>query len=287
MSAATCGCGTFGSQSRISLRSSGLQRRDFPDALFRVQRVGWVESTGRANARPMIGSAKQSTLWRKIGSITVAVVQRSGIICVAESLFGILSTRRLTRAFELSLKTTSEHESYRTEVALRVLALASIGETSGVRATTRGAGPGPVWRRHALMLAATLATFAAAGQAQAACDPPTSSANPLINTTVNCTGTTKNQNGNTGYGVPEDDGITINVGSAGSSASVTGTDVGIEMGGIRNAEKINNFGTISGAAGILGHIGIVDNKVGATISGSAAAAGISFISEGVVINSGT
>src|SRR6266704_4703069 len=142
----------------------------------------------------MTGSAKQSTLWRKIGSITVAVVQRSGIICVAEPLFGTLSTRRLTRAFELSLKTTSELESYRTEVALRISALASIGETSGVRATTRVAGPKLDLRRHALMLAVTIATFAAAGQAQAACDPPTSSANPLINTTVTCTGTTTNQN---------------------------------------------------------------------------------------------
>ena len=134
---------------------------------MRVQRVGWVEPTGRANARPMTGSARQSTLWRKIGSITVAVVQRSGIICVAEPLFGILSTRRLTRAFELSLKTTSELESYRTEVALKVSALASIGETSGVRATTRGAGPGLDLRRHALMLAVTVSTFAMLDRAEA------------------------------------------------------------------------------------------------------------------------
>src|SRR5229473_3151765 len=35
---------------------SGLQRRDLPVGLFRVQRVGWVEPTGRANARPMINS---------------------------------------------------------------------------------------------------------------------------------------------------------------------------------------------------------------------------------------
>jgi len=66
-------------------------------------------------------ATKQSTLWRKIRSITVAVVQRSAIICLAEPLFGILSTRRLTRASELSLKTTSELESVRTEVCLEHL----------------------------------------------------------------------------------------------------------------------------------------------------------------------
>src|SRR5712691_10054397 len=38
MSAATCGCGTYGSQSRISLRSSGLRCSDLSSI-----DVGWVE----------------------------------------------------------------------------------------------------------------------------------------------------------------------------------------------------------------------------------------------------
>ncbi len=162
-------------------------------------------------------ATKQSTLWRKIRSITVAVVQRSAIICLAEPLFGTLSTRRLTRASELSLKTTSELESVHMEVALnvlRVLALASIGEKSGARARTCVAGPKLDLRRHALMLALGLAPFAMTGQAKAACDP----AAPFNNTTVTCTGTTSHDP--FGYGTFNDTGNTYNILSG---ASVTGT----------------------------------------------------------------
>ena len=82
----------------------------------------------------------------------------------------------------------------------------------------------------------------------------TSSANPLTNTTVTCTGTTLNQNQNgavfAGYGVPEDKGITINVGSiTNSTASVTGTDIGIQTGNASSGigpDTVNNFGTVIG-----------------------------------------
>ena len=74
--------------------------------------------------------------------------------------------------------------------------------------------------RHVIGLAPLIALVAPVDRAEAACDPITSSANPVINTIVTCTGPTTDQNGTTGYGVPEDRGNTINV-EAG--ASVTGT----------------------------------------------------------------
>ncbi len=185
-------------------------------------------------------------------------MQRSGIICLAEPLFGILSTRRLTRASELSLKTTSELESVRTEVVLnvlRVLALASIGEKSGVRARTCVAGPKLDLRRHALMLALGLAPFAMAGQAKAECAP----AAPINNTTVNCTGTTINQNDPFGYGTLNDTGNTYNILSG---ASLTGTQVGLALfSGI-----VNNFGTISAGvngAGIFAREDVTVHNAGA------------------------
>ena len=49
--------------------------------------------------------------------------------------------------------------------------------------------------RYAIALAMSTAPFVALDRAEAACDPATSSANPIVNTTVNCTGTTTDQNG--------------------------------------------------------------------------------------------
>ena len=145
--------------------------------------------------------------------------------------------------------------------------------------------------RYAVALAMSIAAFAASDRAKAACDPATSSANPLTNTTVTCTDTTTNQNGTTGYGVPEDKGNIINIQSG---ASVNGTDIGIRITGFGNfpdADTINNFGTISGANGIQGFSGIVNNNAGATISGSGAnganGVGVFINSQGVVTNSGT
>jgi hypothetical protein len=100
------------------------------------------------------------------------------------------------------------------------------------------------------MLRRAIASLAASEAARAACDPVISSANPLTNTIVTCTGTTTNQNGTTGYGVPEDAGNTINVQSG---ASVTGTNTGIRLSGTIGTssspvvtETVNNFGAISG-----------------------------------------
>jgi uncharacterized protein with beta-barrel porin domain len=145
--------------------------------------------------------------------------------------------------------------------------------------------------RYAIALAMSTAPFVALDRAEAACDPATSSANPIVNTTVNCTGTTTDKNGTTGYGVNQDKGNTINVGtSTVPGASVTGTDTGIRISGsassLTDADTINNFGTISGAAfGINGSSGIVNNKAGATISGTGV--GIEIQANGVVTNSGT
>jgi hypothetical protein len=142
--------------------------------------------------------------------------------------------------------------------------------------------------RHAIALALLITPFVAVGRAEAACSPTTSSASPLTNTTVTCSDTTPNQNGTSGYGVREDRGNTINVQPG---ASVTGTDTGIRItdsGNLRDAETINNFGTISGANGIFGLAGFVNNNAGATISGAGAdGTGILINAQGAVINSGT
>jgi hypothetical protein len=112
---------------------------------------------------------------------------------------------------------------------LGVLAVASIGETSGVRATTRGAGPGPVWRRHALMLALGLAPFAMAGRAEA-CTVGGSPSSFASHAVVDCTGTTAESgaSGQDGYGSANDTGNTYFVHSG---ASVVGNRFGIVYGG--------------------------------------------------------
>jgi uncharacterized protein with beta-barrel porin domain len=147
-------------------------------------------------------------------------------------------------------------------------------------------------RRHALMLGVAIASFAASQRAQAECTPATSSVNPIINQTVNCTGvgTIITQNGNNGYGVGEDRGNTINVNSG---VTVTGAENGIRatdsldfLGGA--ATIINNSGTISGANGVSGNSVIVNNRAGATISGTGVAGtGIASLGEALVTNFGT
>src|SRR6266851_882950 len=160
----------------------------------------------------------------------------------------------------------------------------------------KSAKPKLLTGRRALMLAVTIAALAAIDRAEANCDRVTSSASPLINQTVNCIGTTT-QNGTTGFGVAEDIGNTINVGSeVQPKASVTGTNVGIQITGsgdfANDTETVNNFGTISGAFGIAGSSGKVNNKAGATISGTGTGSGfdgfgIQILATGVVANSGT
>jgi uncharacterized protein with beta-barrel porin domain len=173
--------------------------------------------------------------------MTVAIVQRFAIIRLAEPPFGTLSTRRLTRAAALSRMTTSELESSRMEVALKVVALASVGETSGARATNFAAGLKMIRRRHALMLAVMIAPFAMSGRAEAACDP----AAPVSGKTVTCTGTTTNQNDPAGYGTDNDTGNTYNILSG---ASVTATVDGLVL----KSGIVNNFGAISGGGNGIG-----------------------------------
>src|SRR5216684_5511752 len=122
--------------------------------------------------------------------------------------------------------TTSERESSRTEVALKVLARASVGEKSGVLAKMHVAGPKLMLRRHAMMLALLIAPFAAVGQAQAACLPPSTASN---NPNVACTGDTKNSSPDhlNGYGTINDNNNTYYINAG---ATVTGDRSGIVLG---------------------------------------------------------
>jgi hypothetical protein len=99
---------------------------------------------------------------------------------------------------------------------------------------------------------------------------------------------TNNQNGTSGYGDSNSTRNTINVETG---ASVTGTNVGITgngfaFGSFSEANTVNNFGVISGATGIIGQSGILNNKLGATVSGTSGA-GFEILSQGTVANAGT
>src|SRR5216683_27832 len=135
--------------------------------------------------------------------------------------------------------TTSERESSRTEVALKVLARASVGEKSGVLAKMHVAGPKLMLRRHAMMLALLIAPFAAVGQAQAACLPPSTASN---NPNVACTGDTKNSSPDhlNGYGTINDNNNTYYINAG---ATVTGDRSGIVLG---TGGTVNNSGAITG-----------------------------------------
>jgi hypothetical protein len=126
---------------------------------------------------------------------------------------------------------------------VRASVLAGVGEKSGVLARMQVAGPKLVLRRHALMLALLIASFAAADRAQAVCTPTTT---PLTNTPVSCTGTTTNQNGTNGFGTLNDSGNTITVVPG---ASVTGDDPALGSGVVApGLAKVVNQGTITGPA---------------------------------------
>src|SRR5450432_484738 len=143
------------------------------------------------------------------------------------------------------------------------------------------------------MLALALASLAATDRAQAACLVNNATpASPVINQTVSCTGTTTNQNGTTGFGLPQDSGNTINVQPTATqpNPSVTGTDIGIQVSASGNADDgtadtINNFGTISGAIGVRGFTLDLNNNAGATISGTSNQ-GILLDGSAIVANSG-
>jgi len=109
---------------------------------------------------------------------------------------------------------------------LKVLARASVGEKSGVLAKMHVAGPKLMLRRHAMMLALLIAPFAAVGQAQAACLPPSTASN---NPNVACTGDTKNSSPDhlNGYGTINDNNNTYYINAG---ATVTGDRSGIVLG---------------------------------------------------------
>jgi outer membrane autotransporter protein len=107
--------------------------------------------------------------------------------------------------------------------------------------------------------------------AYAACTPATSTATPVTNSTVTCTGATLNQNNpfflNTGYGTFNETGDTINVDP---TASVTGDTFGFALA---DGNIVNNSGAVSGGAfGInttTGSTITVNNLTGSsTISGT-------------------
>ena len=141
---------------------------------------------------------------------------------------------------------------------LRVLALASVGEKkSDARAKTCVAGPKLILRRHALMQALLIASFAMSGRAEAACTP----ASPVNNTIVICTGKTTNQNGTNGYGTVNDNNNTYNI-QAG--ATVTGDGFGLVFG---TGATVNNDGTITGGIGISGSDATINNMSTGVITG--------------------
>ena len=147
-------------------------------------------------------------------------------------------------------------------------------------------GAGHLIRRHAVALVPLVALVMASEQAKAACTP----AAPVNDTKVTCSGTTNNQNGTTGYGTALDTGNTYNILSG---ASVTGTGLGLQFGGLDNV--LNNFGTITGAGdnnvsdggGIDSGVRATINNAG-TISGTGANSfGIFNLGTAVITNSGT
>jgi len=76
------------------------------------------------------------------------------------------------------------------------------------------------------------------------CTPVTSTASPVTNSTVTCTGVTLNQNSplglNTGYGTFNETGDTIDVQTM---ASVTGDTFGFALG---DGNTVDNSGSITG-----------------------------------------
>jgi hypothetical protein len=140
---------------------------------------------------------------------------------------------------------------------LRVMALASVGEKSGARAKTYVAGPKLILRRHALMQALLIASFAMSGRAEAVCTP----ASPVNNTIVTCIGKTTNQNGTNGYGTVNDNNNTYII-QAG--ATVTGDGFGVVFG---TGATVNNDGTITGGIGIGGSDATINNTSTGVITG--------------------
>ena len=152
------------------------------------------------------------------------------------------------------------------------------GADAVVRPQTGSAKAKAGFPRHVAMLAASLASLAAAERAQAACTP----AGPVSDTTITCSDATSNQNDPTGYA----SGGARNTINIQAGASVIGTDVGVAVAdrpGFNDHDTINNSGTIVGASGVRGFSGVVNNNaVIWGINGN----GVSLTAQGVVNNAG-
>ena len=103
-----------------------------------------------------------------------------------------------------------------------------------------GEGANKLLRRVAAALALSTAPFAAVERAGAACTPTAPA-------TIDCTGTTTDQNPPNGFGTGTETGITVNV-QAGASVTSTATANG---SGIRLSDgTINNLGAVTGVFGL-------------------------------------
>jgi outer membrane autotransporter protein len=126
------------------------------------------------------------------------------------------------------------------------------------------ANPNVLTGRRALMLAVTISTFAAVDRAEADCNPPSSAA-PITNKTITCSGATSNssRDANAGYGTFNDDNNTYNI-QAG--ATVMGDQDGVRYG---TGATFNNSGAITGItfAGISGSDVTVNNSRTGVITG--------------------
>ena len=103
----------------------------------------------------------------------------------------------------------------------------------------------------AIAPALLLASFAAGGEANAACAP----VSPVNDSTVTCTGTTTNQNGTTGYGTGTDTGNTYNI-LAGASVQGSGNALIFDRGTVNNAGSI----LAGGFFGVSENLAAVNNS---------------------------
>ena len=141
----------------------------------------------------------------------------------------------------------------------------------------------------ALMLSVSCA---AVDRAEATCDQITSTATPINNTTVNCSGTTQNQNDPNGWGTGVETGNTINVQGTlsgfGSGISVdTGNKV-INSSAISGAvvDGIRSFGSLNVTNSTSGIISGGDGGIFTNLSRSGAPAALSVDNNGTITSNG-
>ena len=121
------------------------------------------------------------------------------------------------------------------------------------------------------------------------CTPVTSTASPVTNSTVTCTGVTLNQNSplglNTGYGTFNETGDTIDVQTM---ASVTGDTFGFALGDGNTVDNSGSVtgGTSSGISTVSGSNVIVNNLTAASTISSTSGVGLN-VTNVVLSNAGT